>query len=79
MGGFDESASAQPPPPVASKSELKGYGGITLTPGMDQAALQAQKGPVKKKQGAFFEWLESAEKDKVTSCAVMGGLRCLDM
>ena len=26
--------------------------------------MQAQKGPVKKRQGAFFEWLESAEKDK---------------
>jgi len=43
VGGFDESgAGAPPPPPPSSKLELKGYGGITLAPGMDHAALQVR-------------------------------------
>lgn len=65
VGGIDDSLSgAQPAPVHANKSDLKGYGGIALAPGMDHSSLQAQKGPVKKRQGAFFEWLENTEKDK---------------
>jgi import inner membrane translocase subunit TIM50 len=64
VGRVDDSIQGAAAPANANKSTLKGYGGIALAPGMDHSSLQAQKGPVKKRQGAFFEWLENAEKDK---------------